>query len=71
MGNRVKHWTAESFGNTVPPLNVDDICNAANRMLDAFAETGATPDEIDAYSAKLWDEYCTMDEINGIKSVWC
>lgn len=66
------HWTCDSFGSNCP-ANWEDIADAANRMIDEYAASVSSDDAEDlilAYSEQLWSDYCSSDEIAGIKSVW-
>lgn len=50
------HWTTDSWGSAFPPANVDDICNAANALIDAAAERGGEV-AAEVISERLWESW--------------
>ena len=54
------YWTIESWGDTYPPENADEIISDANEKIDAYIEAhpDADEDEISSYSDSLWELFC-------------
>ena len=65
------HWTHDSWGNMVPPKNADEICCAANELIDKYgAQCEYDNDEMQLFSDELWERYCDNDMIDGVRSEW-
>ena len=59
------YWTLESWGADYPPKNADEIINAANELLDAYAENHSENDfEVFRYS--LWERYCSTGNLDTV-----
>ena len=65
------YWDENSWGAAVPPRNANEICEAANALIDEWLEQNDY-DENGAhdYSNELWEKYCSTDEVDGVKSDW-
>lgn len=63
-------WNTESWGPYSPPNNMYEIIDAANSLLDEYAETHAEDLTIESdlhyYSQELWEEFCNTGSINGV-----
>lgn len=59
------YWTAESWGDQIPPENAIDLIEQANAKILAFAQTRTWKDawDIEEYANRLWDTYCTTGKI--------
>ena len=59
------YWTLDSWGSEYPPENADEIIAAANEKILDFAKVGNWNDEceIEAFSEKLWETYCSNGTI--------
>lgn len=64
----MKHWNEESFGSECP-INWEEIADAANNAMDAFAE-GHDEDETEIYCDHLWEDFCENDAVCGIAAEW-
>lgn len=70
------HWTTESWGSEYPPLNYQAILDAANDLIDDYADSIGEDDAYHAdtlvrqFSDDLWMKYCDTDMVGGVKSVW-
>ena len=64
------YWDEDSW-DCVPPRNADEICDAANILIDEWLEEN-DDDEDGAhdYSNELWEQYCAADGIDGVRSDW-
>ena len=75
MNNSI-YWnpemSADIWGEQELPVNASELCVAANAMIDQFiAENPDSDDsEIAEFRARLWEQYCETDEINGVASIW-
>lgn len=69
---KIMYWNEDTFGAGPIPQNLDEICSAANSMLDAYmAENADASDEdVSNYSESLWNAYCMSDVIGSVTSIW-
>lgn len=65
----MNHWTFESWGSEFPPINCDDVCNAANELIDAYAQEHDERDT-NEYNERLWEEFCATGTVNGISATY-
>lgn len=71
------YWGYESWGNTCPPENYEQIISAANGLIDAYIFNNSLDmsEPYDAsealrYANEIWYQYCQTDSVNGVSSVW-
>lgn len=66
------YWTGDSWGSAYPPENWQDLVDAANELIDAYAAENpdASDDELWEYSQKLWETYCSTDSVGDYASEW-
>lgn len=69
------YWSENSFGWGSPPDNCDEVCAAANRLIDEYFDAHPdavldNPSEVADDMNKIWEEFCQTDEINGVRAIW-
>lgn len=73
------YWNADSWGGDCPPENWEEICAAANAVIDDHINnhkidvdtiSGDDAAEFDGFLRALWENYCRDDEIGGVVSQW-
>lgn len=59
------YWTAESWGDHIPPENVFDVIERANEKILHFAQDRkwSYAWEIEEYAERLWESYCATGNI--------
>lgn len=62
------YWSTDSWGDAYPPENADDICSAANRLIDDYESHN--PEDLQQYSNDLWEHFCNTEEVAGVKAIW-
>lgn len=69
------HWTIEGWGSEYPPVNCQEILDAANALIDEYADSIGEDDYnadslVWQFSQDLWEKYCDSDMVGGVASVW-
>lgn len=59
------YWTINAWGDQYPPKNADEIIDAANALIDLYAESH-DEDETESFSEILWDRYCMYDDLDTV-----
>lgn len=68
MENR--YWNEETFGSAYPPVNMDEVCSEANSLIDAFAESCESDDDLDAYCNSIWEAFCETGVIGNVTAIY-
>ena len=60
------------FGQACPPLNAIEVCQEANRLIEAYIDENPDADdfELKDFSSKLWEDVCLKDRIGNIDVIW-
>lgn len=66
------YWTENSFGSGPIPVNFEEICSAANAMIDAYESENPciSDEELAIYSEQLWNSFCMTDTLGSVEAEW-
>ena len=66
------HWTLDSWGDGYPPVNADEVIDAANELIDQhfFRNDGEPEWRLRSFNDKLWEDFCRTGRISEVIAIY-